>query len=317
MATLREESRKFSARLSTHWGKTWPGLDQPHRDLRGRKWWALGLVLAAMFIGWSAGTLRAGAVLADAYSQTVYGDDWGRALSASLENLSLGLAVALVAYLGIKYYLGVQPSLVGLSVPKSRHAWKRTFFTAGAFITLMIGAGLVAQIFGGFSPWLVTPFREELVNGYAEGRTGWDYIVSLTNCLAAGSEELAFVALPVLLLTAAGFQQGWIWALAVVFRLSFHIYYFPHMIWLVVWAIGTLIIFRMTGNLWGMITAHIVWDITAVTADFPGLETGGWIAFTLLLLGGLALFIVGLVRDWGGRSTDAGNAHRSPEEASK
>lgn len=130
------------------WDQTWPGLNQAHRNLRPRKWLALGLVLAVTAIGWSSGTVRAVAILTGAYGRTVYGDDWARALADTAENLSLGLAVCLISYLAIRYYLGLNPAQIGLALPRSRTSLK-TAATTGAYFTVMLDSPWVSFLLGG------------------------------------------------------------------------------------------------------------------------------------------------------------------------
>lgn len=288
MATLSAQTKRLRARFSRRWGMTWPGLNQPHRDLRQQKWWVLGLVLAVMFIGWSAGTLRAAAVLSGDFARVTYGHDWATALSSTLQDLSLGVAVYLAAYLAIRYYLGTQPSAVGLSIPRTHRDWRRTLVAASAFLYLTGGSVALSTF---LFPRLA-PMRQDIINTYEGERTGWDLASDLAGCFQAGSEELAFVALPVLLLTAAGFRQAWIWVLAVLCRLSFHMYYFPDVAWVLIWATLTLVLFRLTRSILGMILAHIAWDVAVIFVRFPGLEALGGVLMLVFVISACVLLIL-------------------------
>jgi len=54
-----------------------------------------------------------------------------------------------------------------------------------------------------------------------------------------------------------------------VARVAFHIYYGPTSVFILVWAVGVVLLYRATGRVLGIIAAHALWDLYAALAVLP------------------------------------------------
>jgi membrane protease YdiL (CAAX protease family) len=51
--------------------------------------------------------------------------------------------------------------------------------------------------------------------------------------------------------------------ISAVARVAFHIYYGPTSVFILVWAVGVVLLYRATGRVLGIIAAHALWDLYA------------------------------------------------------
>ena len=83
----------------------------------------------------------------------------------------------------------------------------------------------------------------------------------ISDAMAGPTEEIALMALVVVALRKAG--QGWgvIIVVAILVRVPFHMYYGWEAIGLAVWATLTVLLYKRTGNLLGIILSHSAWNV--------------------------------------------------------
>ena len=92
---------------------------------------------------------------------------------------------------------------------------------------------------------------------------------ALTGWLAGPSEEMVFIVAAVVLLRRAQYSWTLVVLVSAVARVSFHIYYGPTSVFLLVWAAGVVLLYRATGRVLGIIAAHAMWDLYAALAVLP------------------------------------------------
>lgn len=116
------------------------------------------------------------------------------------------------------------------------------------------------------------------------------YVVG--NITPGPTEELALCGLVVVTLRRTGYAWWVVITVAVLVRLPFHLYYGWGAIALAVWPILTVLIYRRSGALWGIVVAHAAWDVTAgLTANAPH-EV--WVA--VMTMGAFAIALTALAR---------------------
>ncbi|MDA4829716.1 CPBP family intramembrane glutamic endopeptidase [Kocuria rhizophila] len=99
-----------------------------------------------------------------------------------------------------------------------------------------------------------------------------EYVIgSFSSSAAAGfREEIFLLAVPVLLLRSAGQRWRLIIPLLAVLRVSFHVYYGPACVVLLVWAALAVVMFRYTQSVWPLVLAHSLYDVTTDAASLLG-----------------------------------------------
>jgi membrane protease YdiL (CAAX protease family) len=80
-------------------------------------------------------------------------------------------------------------------------------------------------------------------------------------------------------------------AVAVVVRVSFHLYYGPGIVWVVLWATASVLVYRRVRRLLPFIVVHALWDMQAATSDFVS-DDIHLLLFSYILLG---LYVVSAV----------------------
>lgn len=105
---------------------------------------------------------------------------------------------------------------------------------------------------------------------------------------AGPTEELALLVAPLLLLRAARLSWPWVFAVLVLERVSFHIYYGPGAAFLILWAAGMVALYVRTGAVLGFIVEHCLYDLTSVPLAF-GHPTAAAILKGILIVGTLLI----------------------------
>ena len=204
-------------------------------------------VFAAFFL---AGILGAGLLLAGRYQNLLQNGSWSDYGPEIIDVLAqTGLAIAVVLLLSARR--GVTAQTLGLSWPRHRDGR----FAAGS-ATRILAWAIFAQVLGGVINAL-------LQTGHLPTSTpnGPELIFAVTDSIQAGVvEELVVLAFLVVTLRQAG--RGWweITVVAVVLRGSYHIYYGPGVVGILVWAALFYWIYLRTRSLLLLMLCHAAWD---------------------------------------------------------
>lgn len=193
-------------------------------------------------------------------------------LGETLENIARGAAAVMLLWLAIRW---LRPR--GPVVGPVRRNWLN-FHRVGllSVATLVLGsvcAGVIAGLVG-----------ETGLYPAPEQHSTMEAVERLTSALVAGPcEEICLLALPVLLLRAAG--RGWweITTVLVLVRLSFHAYYGWSCLGFAVWAALAVMLFRYTQSVLPMILVHSLRDLPQALGLFSS-AFSFW-ACTLLSVG--------------------------------
>jgi hypothetical protein len=113
----------------------------------------------------------------------------------------------------------------------------------------------------------------------------------VASLLAGPAEEIALLAVPVVLLRSAGQSFGRIAALILVLRVSYHLYYGRATPGVAVWVIVVLIAFWRTGRALPLVLAHSGWDLLAVVLRYGAPPATRALVMGLLLM---VLVVMGL-----------------------
>lgn len=124
------------------------------------------------------------------------------------------------------------------------------------------------------------------VHGFNPSTTGVPHIyavVALVAGVQAGIvEEIVVLGYLVRRLEQLGLRSGPLIAVAVLVRVSYHLYYGAAVIAFIVWAAVSVILYRRFRRLWPFIVVHILWDVTVGLAAIFNTS--------VLLVAGLLLF---------------------------
>lgn len=126
-------------------------------------------------------------------------------------------------------------------------------------------------------PLLGGAFVLELVHikGVAPGSQHLPTYFALVEVWAAAQagivEEIVVLGYLVRRLEQLGLRTGWVVALAVVARISYHLYYGWGVLPFAVWALVSIVIYRRYRRLWPFILVHFLWDLgVSLTPWFSG-----------------------------------------------
>lgn len=86
-----------------------------------------------------------------------------------------------------------------------------------------------------------------------------------------------------MILRRAGFNWPSVIAVSVVLRWLFHLYYGVPSLGMVVWALGSVIVYLLTGRIIGLMVVHGLWDLMAT--GFSGGAPGIGLSCALILAG--------------------------------
>jgi hypothetical protein len=285
-------------------GLTWPQTDAVDREAAPqtphlaptppavrRRWWAplplpplpaisarrayteVLLVFGAFFL---AGIVGAGLLLADRYHNPLQNGSWSDYGPEIVDVLAqIGLALAVVLLLSARR--GVTAGTLGLSLPRRRDGG----FAAGQ-ATRIVAWAVFAQVLGGI-------INAALQTGHlpTSQPNAPELTFAVADSVQAGVvEELVVLAFVVVTLRQAG--RGWweITFVALVLRASYHIYYGPGVVGILVWAALFYWIYLRFRPLILLMVCHAAWDTVgflsqrwpAVAGGAIVIAAGIWIA---------------------------------------
>jgi hypothetical protein len=228
------------------------------------------------FLGFFAAGVLAAAVLVGGRGQDLTPNGSWALYSIQVVSIlsEIGLAVALVWLLGARR--GITLAGLGLRVP--RQADGRVAVSRGLRIT---GWSMFALVVGGV-------INAALQTGHlpTDKPSAPELIFGVFDALQAGIvEELVVLAFVVVTLRQARRPWWEITVVALVLRGSYHIYYGPGVVGILVWAALFYWIYLRFGELLPMVVCHILWD----TVGFLSQRWAGVAAVAFLLV--LALWI--------------------------
>jgi hypothetical protein len=228
------------------------------------------LVFAGFFL---SGVVAAGILLGGRYRNPFPNGSWADYAPQFVEVLAqTGLAIAVVLLLSARR--GVTPRVLGLTFPR-RHDGR---FAAGA-TTRILAWAIFAQVLGGIVNAL-------LQTGHlpTSQPNGPELIYAMGASLQAGVvEELVVLAFLVVTLRQAARPMGEIVVVALVLRASYHIYYGPGVVGILVWAALFLWIYLRTGNVIILMISHAGWDAVAFLSQRWGAVAGAAILVAIAI----------------------------------
>lgn len=234
-------------------------------------------------INWGASTVGVIASFMNPSTTESNKGDWVRAVTLSSENLILGTAVVVFTFIVVKHWAKVSPAAAGLALPRTKEELKRAGIAGLIFLGIISGSQFVNEAFKIRIPGLADSDTEpDKISSSAE------FLENVTRMINAGSEEIFFTAGIVIILSAAGIRQYWVWIVAIVLRLSFHLYYLPNVHWVILWSVGALLLFRTLAAIWATTIVHILWDLVVTMTNYAPTETLGVILLFIIQLVGYA-----------------------------
>jgi hypothetical protein len=221
------------------------------------------LVFAAFFL---AGVVSAGILLGGRYRNPLVNGSWSDYAPQFVDTLAqTGLAVAVVLLLSARR--GVTPGVLGLRLPRRGDgrfaAGQATRILAWAIFALVLGGIINASLQTGHLP-TSRPDAAELIYAMA------------ASVQAGVVEELVVLAFAVVTLRQAGRPLWEITVVVLVLRGSYHVYYGPGVIGILVWAALFYWIYLRTGNIVLLMVGHTGWDaIGFLSQRWPGVAGFG------------------------------------------
>jgi hypothetical protein len=250
------------------------------------------LVFAGFFL---ASVVSAGVLLGGRYRNPLTNGSWSDYAPAFVDALAqTGLAIAVVLLLSSRR--GVTPGVLGLRLPRREDghvaAGQATRILAWAIFALVLGGIINALLQTGHLP-TSRPNAPELI--FAMG----------TSIQAGIVEELVVLAFAVVTLRQAGRPLWEVTAVVLVLRGSYHIYYGPGVLGILVWAALFYWIYLRTGNVIILMVSHAGWDAVGFLSQrWPGVAGVG-------VLLALAIWIAAPIT-WLAERNDVGPAQWSP-----
>jgi hypothetical protein len=212
------------------------------------------LVFAAFFL---AGVVSAALLLASRYHNPFQNGSWSDYVPAMIDALALtGLAVAVVLLLSSRR--GVTPKALGLTLPRGADGR-----LAGGVTTRILAWGIFAQVLGGV-------INAVLQTGHlpTSQPNGAELLFSVFDSVQAGVvEELVVLGFVVVTLRQAGRPWWEVTTVALVLRCSYHIYYGPGVLGILVWAALFYWIYLRFRSLILLMICHAAWDTVGFLAQ--------------------------------------------------
>ena len=242
--------------------------------LSARRAYAEVLGLFVAFFGASA--MFAGFAFAGRIDPETPEGSWAMYLPAVVDELAMtGLAVAVVLLL--VRHRGGHPADVGLTVRRDELGrprwWAEVRLGALALLACIVGMFIT----GSFATDRIPPGPANAAN----------LLYGAATSINAGVvEELVVLGFVVATLLAARRRPAEILAVAVVLRVSYHLYYGPGSIGITVWAAWFALLFWRTRSLVPLIVVHVWWDLWVSFGQHVPAISG------LGVLGGLALLVI-------------------------
>lgn len=94
----------------------------------------------------------------------------------------------------------------------------------------------------------------------------WPEMVN--SALAGPGEEIVVLALPLVFLRVGKWRWSAVFAVALVLRLAYHVYYGWPVVGFAVWALLVMVIYLRTHAILGLILAHSYWDLTIGVGNY-------------------------------------------------
>ena len=218
-------------------------------------------MFAAFFL---SGVVAAGILLGGRYHNPFPNGSWSDYAPEFVEVLAqTGLAIAVVLLLSARR--GVTPRTLGLTLPHRDDG----HFAAGQ-ATRILAWAIFAQVLGGV-------INAVLQTGHlpTSQPNAAELIFAMAASIQAGVvEELVVLAFVVVTLRQAGRPLWEITVVALVLRGSYHIYYGPGVVGILVWAALFYWIYLRTGNLILLMISHAGWDAVAFLSQRWGAVAG-------------------------------------------
>jgi Type II CAAX prenyl endopeptidase Rce1-like/Protein of unknown function (DUF2510) len=228
------------------------------------------LVYAAFFL---SGVVAAGLLLAGRYNNPLTNASWSDYSPEAIDLIAqAGLAIAVVLLLSARR--GVSARALGLSFPRRSDGG----FAAGAAVRLL-GWAIFAQVLGGI-------INAALQTGHLPTSTpnAPELIFAVVDSLQAGIvEELVVLAFVVVTLRQAHRPWWEVTVVALVLRGSYHIYYGPGVVGILVWAALFYWFFLRTRCLLILMICHAGWDAVGFLSQRWPAVAGVAIAVTVAI----------------------------------
>jgi hypothetical protein len=226
------------------------------------------LVFGAFFL---AGIVGAGLLLGDRYHNPLRNGSWSDYGPEVVTVLAqTGLAVAVVLLLSARR--GVTADTLGLSLPHRRDGR----FAAGQ-ATRILAWAVFAQVIGGI-------INAALQTGHlpTSQPNAPELIFAVADSVQAGVvEELVVLAFVVVTLRQAGRGWGEVTFVALVLRASYHIYYGPGVVGILVWAALFYWIYLRFRSLILLMVCHAAWDTVGFLSQRWAAVAGGAIVIAV------------------------------------
>ncbi len=255
-----------------YWWSPAPEPDLPPISTK-RAYTEVLLVYAAFFL---TGVLAAALLLAGRYDNPLANGSWAAYSPQAIDVLAQsGLAIAVVLLLAARR--GVSTSALGLTLPRGPDGR----FAPG-LTTRILAWAIFAQVLGGIINALLQTGHLPTTTPNAP-----ELIFAVTDSIQAGIiEELVVLAFVVVTLRQAGRPWWEVTLVALVLRGSYHIYYGPGVVGILVWAALFYWIYLRTRSLIVLMVCHTAWDAVgflsqrwaAVAAVAILVAVGVWIA---------------------------------------
>ena len=247
-------SGRSGPRPSLEWAPAVPtnsGLAQPPIS-RVRSYLEVAGVYGAFF-GAAVG-LAAASLAGDLPSQSRLA--WGVAGPEAFNELATaGLGVAVVLMVCRRRGLG--PGHVGFQRPlTAANSSRGAALTAG--LRTLTWAGLAILAGGAITSALQSGTNDLHIRGAS------DLALGMAGAVNAGFlEETVTLAFVVVTLEQARRPAVEIYLIAIVLRVSYHVYYGPGSVGIIVWAAAFVWLYRRGRSLWPLIALHVYWDLTS------------------------------------------------------
>lgn len=178
--------------------------------------------------------------------------EWGQAVPSSINQIA-GTALCIGVPLMLAQRRHVSPSVLGLAIQGKASSRSAIRMAAWAVLALIVGGAITRVLATGSIP---------------EARFSYPNLtVNLFHSLQAGFlEEIVVLAFLVTTLEQARRPRGEVIAVALILRTSYHIYYGPGVIGVLVWASVFLWLYLRLRTVVPLIVVHSAWDIFATLA---------------------------------------------------
>ena len=221
------------------------------------------LVFAGFFL---TGVVSAGILLGGHYRNPVTNGSWSDYAPEFVDVLAqTGLAIAVVLLLSSRR--GVTPGTLGLELPRRDDG-----HLAGGQATRILAWAIFAEVLGGV-------INAALQTGHypTSQPNAPELIFATAASIQAGVvEELVVLAFAVVTLRQAGRPLWEVTIVVLVLRGSYHIYYGPGVLGILVWAALFYWIYLRTGNVLVLMVAHAGWDAVGFLSQrWPGVAGVG------------------------------------------